>query len=318
MRAAASVTALFPERSTDPLEFVDYRLAETPGGKGRDLPSEIPRLSARGRDLAVRDPSALPIATTMSRTTSPSASTIATNSTVRSASAFSAASGAGRHRRKCFADILHPELDRGKTIIDPTRFVADPDKAGVFPELPYVTRAARLYRLRPFQRRHRPGQSFVPNIGRSIARYSCRRPLGEPKIVSRADQAGRVDGRRLSRDPRQGVPALPVHAFKRFRAADAVRALRRARCFLARGRHHFRARLDGAEFLRRAESRSRFRPPPAVRFCTCWPDLQAFVRRFCRCRDKSGDFGPRALAFTVAPHLQTINYRGRFSRFVGI
>ena len=25
-----------------------------------------------------------------------------------------------------------------------------------------------------------------------------------------------------------------------------------------------------------------------------------------------------ALAFTVAPHLQTINYRGRFSRFVGI
>jgi hypothetical protein len=32
----------------------------------------------------------------------------------------------------------------------------------------------------------------------------------------------------------------------------------------------------------------------------------------------SGDFGRYALAFTVAPHLQTINYRGRFSRFVGI
>jgi hypothetical protein len=26
----------------------------------------------------------------------------------------------------------------------------------------------------------------------------------------------------------------------------------------------------------------------------------------------------RALAFTVAPHLQIINHRGRFSRFVGI
>jgi len=26
----------------------------------------------------------------------------------------------------------------------------------------------------------------------------------------------------------------------------------------------------------------------------------------------------RALAFTLAPHLQMINYRGRFSRFVGI
>jgi hypothetical protein len=32
----------------------------------------------------------------------------------------------------------------------------------------------------------------------------------------------------------------------------------------------------------------------------------------------SGDFGLCALAFTIAPHLQTINYRGRFSRFVGI
>jgi hypothetical protein len=32
----------------------------------------------------------------------------------------------------------------------------------------------------------------------------------------------------------------------------------------------------------------------------------------------SGDFGRYILAFTIAPHLQTINYRGRFSRFVGI
>jgi len=33
MRSAAQVTALFPERSSDPLEFVDYRLAETPEEK---------------------------------------------------------------------------------------------------------------------------------------------------------------------------------------------------------------------------------------------------------------------------------------------
>jgi hypothetical protein len=31
-----------------------------------------------------------------------------------------------------------------------------------------------------------------------------------------------------------------------------------------------------------------------------------------------GDFGVCALAFTIAPHLQIINYRSRFSRFVGI
>ena len=38
-----------------------------------------------------------------------------------------------------FGEILHPRLDRGEVIIDPARFVADPDKARRFPELPYVT-----------------------------------------------------------------------------------------------------------------------------------------------------------------------------------
>jgi N-acyl-L-homoserine lactone synthetase len=38
-----------------------------------------------------------------------------------------------------FGEILHPRLDRGEIIIDPSRFVADPDKARRFPELPYLT-----------------------------------------------------------------------------------------------------------------------------------------------------------------------------------
>lgn len=38
-----------------------------------------------------------------------------------------------------FGDILHPRLDRGEIFIDPARFVADPEKAQRFPELPYVT-----------------------------------------------------------------------------------------------------------------------------------------------------------------------------------
>ena len=33
----------------------------------------------------------------------------------------------------------HPQLDKGRVIIDSTRFVADPEKARNFPELPYVT-----------------------------------------------------------------------------------------------------------------------------------------------------------------------------------
>jgi hypothetical protein len=38
-----------------------------------------------------------------------------------------------------FSDVLHPRLDQGETFIDPARFVADPEKARRFPELPYLT-----------------------------------------------------------------------------------------------------------------------------------------------------------------------------------
>ena len=46
-------------------------------------------------------------------------------------------------RKSCttdlFGDVLHPRLDRGEVFIDPARFVANPEKAKRFPELPYVT-----------------------------------------------------------------------------------------------------------------------------------------------------------------------------------
>ncbi|MCO5130682.1 MAG: hypothetical protein M9932_08945 [Xanthobacteraceae bacterium] len=38
-----------------------------------------------------------------------------------------------------FPDLLKPELAQGKVVVDPTRFVADPARAGRFPELPYMT-----------------------------------------------------------------------------------------------------------------------------------------------------------------------------------
>jgi N-acyl-L-homoserine lactone synthetase len=38
-----------------------------------------------------------------------------------------------------FPDLLGPELERNKTIVDPTRFVADPSRQKNFPELPYFT-----------------------------------------------------------------------------------------------------------------------------------------------------------------------------------
>ncbi len=38
-----------------------------------------------------------------------------------------------------FPDLLQPELAQGKVIVDPTRFVADPNREKRFPELPYMT-----------------------------------------------------------------------------------------------------------------------------------------------------------------------------------
>jgi hypothetical protein len=38
-----------------------------------------------------------------------------------------------------FGDVLNPRLDQGEVFIDPARFVADPEKAQRFPELPYLT-----------------------------------------------------------------------------------------------------------------------------------------------------------------------------------
>lgn len=38
-----------------------------------------------------------------------------------------------------FADVLQPEIAKGKVIVDPTRFVAEPDGGKRFAELPYMT-----------------------------------------------------------------------------------------------------------------------------------------------------------------------------------
>jgi hypothetical protein len=43
------------------------------------------------------------------------------------------------HTSDLFGDVLHPRLDRGEIFVDPSRLAADPDKAGRFPELPYLT-----------------------------------------------------------------------------------------------------------------------------------------------------------------------------------
>lgn len=138
MRSAAEAIALVPERSPDPLEHVDYRLAETPEEKdkiyrlryraylreGAILPSESERVTDRYDDLPNNFTFGIYI-----------------HGELYSAIRISVLSSQwrGSPSSEMFSDLIHPELDRGKIIIDPTRFVADPDKAKGFPELPYVT-----------------------------------------------------------------------------------------------------------------------------------------------------------------------------------
>ncbi len=40
---------------------------------------------------------------------------------------------------EAFADLLQPEVAKGKIIVDPNRFVADPERTKRIPELPYLT-----------------------------------------------------------------------------------------------------------------------------------------------------------------------------------
>src|ERR1700742_3692197 len=138
MRFAAEAIALVPQRSPDPLEHVDYRLAETPEEKdkiyrlryraylreGAILPSESERVTDRYDDL----PNNFTFGVYINGELSSSIRISVLTSEWR-----------GSPSSEMFPDLLHPELERGKLIIDPTRFVADPDKARRSPELPYVT-----------------------------------------------------------------------------------------------------------------------------------------------------------------------------------
>src|SRR5438477_6976208 len=139
IRTAVNATALvIQERRSDPLEYVDYRLAETPEEKdeiyrlryraylreGAILPSASERVTDRYDDA----PNTWIFGIYLHGELYSSIRVSVLNSEWR-----------GSPSSDMFADIVHPELDRGLTIIDPTRFVADPEKAKRFPELPYVT-----------------------------------------------------------------------------------------------------------------------------------------------------------------------------------
>jgi hypothetical protein len=138
MGSVAKAIAPVQERNADPLEYVDYRLAETPEEKdelyrlryraylreGAIMPSPDERVSDRFDDL----PNTFIFGVYVQGELFSSIRVSVLTSECRESPSSA-----------MFSDLLYPELDRGKVIIDPTRFVADPERARRFPELPYVT-----------------------------------------------------------------------------------------------------------------------------------------------------------------------------------
>jgi hypothetical protein len=125
-------------RSPDPLDQVDYRLAETPEEK-----DEIYRLRYRAylREGAIQPSTDGRVIDQFED--APNAWTFGVyfQGELYSSIRVSVLTSEWRMSPsvELFGDVLHPELDKGKVIIDSTRFVADPEKARNFPELPYVT-----------------------------------------------------------------------------------------------------------------------------------------------------------------------------------
>src|ERR1700709_321673 len=122
MRLAAEITSITPGRSADLLDNVDYRLAETPEQK-----EEMYRLRYRAY---LREGAILP---SESERVTDAYDGLANNFTfgiyihneLYSSIRISVLSSEwrGSPSSEMFADLIHPELDRGKIIIDPTRFV---------------------------------------------------------------------------------------------------------------------------------------------------------------------------------------------------
>ena len=138
MRSAAEPIITAFGRSSDLLDQVDYRLAQTPEDK-----EAIYNLRYRAylREGAVKE--SVDQRVTDQYDDLPNSWTFGIYIRGELFSSVRISVLTREWRQSCsaeaFGEILFPRLDRGEIVIDPTRFVADPEKAKRFPELPYVT-----------------------------------------------------------------------------------------------------------------------------------------------------------------------------------
>lgn len=138
MRSAAEASTAALGRSSDLLDQVDYRLAQTPEEK-----EEIYNLRYRAylREGAVKESAGQRVTDQYDDLPNSWTFGVYFRGDLHSSVRISVLTSDWRMScsAEAFGEILNPRLDRGEIIIDPARFVADPDKAKRFPELPYVT-----------------------------------------------------------------------------------------------------------------------------------------------------------------------------------
>ena len=138
MRSPAEARLLALARGPDLLDHVDYRLAETPEEK-----EEIYNLRYRAylREGAVEASPDQRVTDQLRRSAEfVDFRRLSRRRTLQFGPDQRSDFGMARCPiAEVFGDILYPRLDRGEVIIDPARFVADPDRARRSPELPYLT-----------------------------------------------------------------------------------------------------------------------------------------------------------------------------------
>jgi hypothetical protein len=138
MRSTAEAATGVLGRSYSLLDHVDYRLAETSAEK-----EEIYRLRYRAylRESAILPSDSQRVSDSYDDAPNAWIFGVYLHGELCSSIRVSVATSERRMSPsvELFGDLLHPELDRGRVFVDPTRFVADPEKAKRFPELPYAT-----------------------------------------------------------------------------------------------------------------------------------------------------------------------------------
>jgi len=138
MRSPVEAPSTAFGRGSDLLEQVDYRLAETPEEK-----EEIYNLRYRAylREGAVKESPGQRVTDQYDDLPNSWTFGVFLQDELYSSVRISVLTPEWREScsAEAFGEILHPRLDRGEIIVDPARFVADPEKARRFPELPYVT-----------------------------------------------------------------------------------------------------------------------------------------------------------------------------------